>query len=150
MTPRCAVPGCRRVEGVVLDPETQRGGPCDFYKPKGRKRGSCGGTSPLPEGKQYLPHQGRRERMRRIAQLARVAERKLVRLEAILAPTPDLRARLLDFASGLPDGNDSAFLLRVADLAIAAGDEAAGQVGALLERVEKAPRVDRSWFERRV
>jgi len=149
----CEVPGCRRLGPAAV--EDREAGPrrCEFHRPKGRRKGSCGGTSPLPEGKQWAAHQGRRERERRVRQAERLAEAAWGRFEKVIAQDPggrDFEERLLAFASELPERRGALFCYAVAAGALAPGrvpGEVLAAAEGLLKTAMEVPRVDSSWFK---
>lgn len=99
-------------------------------------RGSCGGTTPLPEGKSWRPHVGRSQRVRGLKQVWARFEKLCLSDEW----TRSSRERLLDFAADAPDSELAAMTFaNVALLAAqATGETWADALNHGLNELEKA------------
>jgi len=122
-------------------PEPERGARARALR---TNRGACGGRSPLPPGRQWAPHQGFRERLRRHRQVWAEFERLCAR-DGYAATT---RERLLDhvneavkdepLAPGVTTGEATAMGLVLGARCLAETDRALSWVSALNRMLNEA------------
>lgn len=120
-------------------------------KPETTGRGSCGGTSPLPEGKTWLPHVGNRQRLRELKRSYKRFEKLLQKNEkAGIATLHASRDRLLDAITEVTEQSAEEITVYFAiHAALIKSQETGKPVEEFLDRAADellaTPRVSKAW-----
>ena len=118
------------------------------YRFKSRKRGTCGGTSPLPEGKTYIGGCGNRARLRNLKRSWRAFEKAAAK-NAVLRV---VRENLLDAVSGqvAPADEELACYIAVHVATVQARDTGKpleDMIDRAIDELNTTPRVSKSWTD---
>ena len=116
------------------------------YRFKSRKRGSCGGTSPLPEGKTYIGGCGNHARLRNLKRSWKAFE-KAAKKDKVLHV---VREDLLDaIADTVAPGDDDLACQIVVHAATVQARDTGKSIGDLIDRaiaeIKATPKVAKSW-----